>query len=768
MRASSSRFLLLAMGICGAAGIAVQTALMRELVVAFYGNELTTGFLLGVWLLGTAFGSGVLGRRFLVRRDPGLAFVRAQLLSGLLAPLSLLLVRFSPRIFGHTPGEISDLLPMLLSPLLWVFPLCALLGFLFAAGVRAFEQGNRSSTAAKGIGWVYFAESIGAAAGGLITSLVLLRWLSNLTVVALAACLQLGSAAALLKLLGRPVQAFGCAALAVAALASPLVEQPTLRLVWRDLRVAAVGTSIYGQTVVTELDGSLSFYVNGLLMATWPDYLTAEQVAHIPLLAHPAPRRVLLVGGGASGLLQEILKHPSVEHVDYVELDPTLIRLARRVLPDSVASLLDDPRVSTHHVDGRRFLRNTRLKYDVILLNLPDPHNVQVNRFYSVEFFREARTRLLPGGLLAFEVNSSENAINNELAEFLRCLQESLQRDYRYVVVFPGETAAFLASPDVPPPTTADTLVERLRERGISAKYVREYYLPYRLSSERKAYLREKLVAARDPGVNHDLRPVAYYFDVTLWSTLFTPSLRDLLRFLREHGSAVVIGVGVCLLLLCLGSASREWHRTGDVRRTAVLATILTVGFAEISIEILAIVAFQAFFGYAYHELALLVAAYMVGLTVGSLVGTRAAGEGDSDRVRATWVQLGFLLLLFGFLGLLEWASASPRSPAVLGFFRLAFPGVVALAGAAGGYQFPVANAILLQGRPAAREAAGLLYSIDLAGSSAGALVTSAFLVPIAGVQKTLAGLVVPNLLSLMLLAVTWTLARRKRRSPKE
>jgi spermidine synthase len=761
MRGQPDRLLPLAVGICGGAGIFAQTILMRELVVAFYGNELTTGFLLGVWLLGTAFGSGVLGRAPILQRNALLSFARAQVLAGILMPVSVVLVRLSPPIFGRTPGEISDLVPMFLTPLLWVFPFCVVIGFLFTAGVRAFEEAKGPGTAAGRIGWIYFAESLGAGIGGLVVSFLLLRWLSNLSIVALASASLLGTGARFLRRLEHRRSALVSGGLAVAALVLPLLERPTLRLLWRGLEVTEVGNSVYGQTVVTRLGGSISFYVNGLLMFTWPDYLTAEQTAHPPLLEHPAPKDVLLIGGGAGGLLAEVLKHPTVRHVDYVELDPTVIRLARKTLPDSVVSLLEDPRVATHHLDGRRFLRITPRRYDVILLNLPDPHNVQVNRFYTVQFFREARRKLAPGGLLAFQVNSSENAIGPDLAEFLRCLEASLAHEYRRVVLLPGESTTFLASTDGALSAEADTLLGRLRSRGIPATYVREYYLPYQLTRERKLYLAERLRAAGNPGLNLDLRPVAYYFDVTLWSTLFTQSLRNLLRFLRVHGRTLLGGAAFLGMAACLILGLAEWRRTGDLRRMPVLVTILSVGFAEISLEVASIVAFQALFGYAYYELALLVAAYMIGLTCGSFFGTRAVQRGGGARARAVAVQLGFLLLVLGFFEMLRQASTTAPQDTVSQWLKLGFPLAVGLAGAAGGYQFPVANAILLGRRERAREAAGLLYGIDLVGSSAGALLTSTFVIPLMGVQNTLLGLALLNGFSLLFLMVSWTSRRQ-------
>ena len=99
----------------------------------------------------------------------------------------------------------------------------------------------------------------------------------------------------------------------------------TLRWQWSDLVFAA--DSPYGRLTVQARDGQRIFYQNGLLafetQGTFP-----EEVAHLPLLAHPDPQEVLLIGGGVAGDVREILKHP-VASVTYVELDPLLISAAR-------------------------------------------------------------------------------------------------------------------------------------------------------------------------------------------------------------------------------------------------------------------------------------------------------------------------------------------------------------------------------------------------------------------------------------------------------
>ncbi len=140
---------------------------------------------------------------------------------------------------------------------------------------------------------------------------------------------------------------------------------------WQGFNLEKVENSIYGNLAVTGRKNQFSLFENGLLVFTHPDLQTAEESVHFAMLEHPAPRRILLIGGGVGGSLREILRHPSVSEVTYLELDPAIIRLAGEFLEPSEAALLTDPRVEVINGDGRLYLERERKKYDLIIVNLP-------------------------------------------------------------------------------------------------------------------------------------------------------------------------------------------------------------------------------------------------------------------------------------------------------------------------------------------------------------------------------------------------------------
>jgi spermidine synthase len=142
--------------------------------------------------------------------------------------------------------------------------------------------------------------------------------------------------------------------------------------------------------------------LDGIVQLTERDnHIYHEMIAHVPLLAHGSPRLVLIVGGGDGGTLKEVLKHP-VDHVFMAELDPEVIELSRRYFPAVCGAAFEDPRATVAVGDGVRFVMNTKLSFDVIIIDSTDPIGPGAPLFSSW-FYEMCRDRLRPGGILALQ-----------------------------------------------------------------------------------------------------------------------------------------------------------------------------------------------------------------------------------------------------------------------------------------------------------------------------------------------------------------------------
>ncbi len=744
----------------GITSIAAQIILLRELIIVFYGNEISVGIMLASWLLLGAIGSLLLGRFADKVKKRIVLFCGCQLFLSIILPLLIIFIRNIRRLFGFLPGEIVPIGIMIISSPIILAPLCITLGFLFALSCRIFPT---ESPAGK-IGRVYVLESIGAASGGLITSFFLIKYFGSLEILLGLGIINLLAGVILINT--APVtkaQVFirGLLytwALFVLILISTGVfvrlEKISRRIEWQPFKIVSSENSIYGNVTVAKRDGQVSFFTNGLHNFTVPDRLAQEEAVHFPFSQHKNPKEVLLIGGGAGGMAWEALKYP-IERIDYVEFDPLIIELARRLLKDSKYYALDNPRVNIINADGRFFVKNTPSQYDVIIISIPDPYTAQLNRFYTNEFFREIKRIMKSDAVLSFGVTSSENYISAQLGNFLGSINTTLKGVFPSVMHIPGDTVYFIAS-QKEGRTTVDykEISERLRQRGIQTGFVNEYYLFSKLSKERIDYLSGILEKNKTINANFDFRPISYYYDMILWSTYF--SFKNWLHRISRIFNPKMIWsafVLIYLSIICFGLLSRKGGK-GLFRST--LTAIGTTGFSEIVFEIVVILSFQIIYGYLYYKLGLMLTSFMVGLFLGSAYITKRLDE-IKDPFRC-FIKIQIAVAAYPVILPIVLSTVAQGKSLYLSWFgsNIIFPLLPVVAGFIGGLQFPLGNKIYLAASNEIGRTGGLTYGIDLIGACMGAIIVSAFLIPILGIFQTCIAVAILNLSTLFFLMLNY------------
>ena len=148
------------------------------------------------------------------------------------------------------------------------------------------------------------------------------------------------------------------------------------------------------------------FRLDGHFMTSERDeFFYHENLIHIAALAHPAPARVLIVGGGDGGSAEELLKYPSMRAVTIAEIDATVIDISREHLEAVHRGALDDQRVTIRIGDGFRFVQETNDDYDMIVLDLTDPGGPST-ALYTPAFYRACASRLTSDGAMTMHVGS--------------------------------------------------------------------------------------------------------------------------------------------------------------------------------------------------------------------------------------------------------------------------------------------------------------------------------------------------------------------------
>ncbi len=730
-----------AIALVGFSAVAGQIVLMRELIAVFNGNEISLGIMLATWLFWTALGSYLSSRIKLGEHNSARTVATLECLFGIMLLPTIWMVRASRSIFQTVPGELIGPVPMILTSVACLSVFCVLSGCLFVAAMRMYAQAHRTS-ARTTASTAYLLEAAGSAAGGIVASLLLLRWCNSFEVAAVLLLLNVSMA---LILLGptRPMQALS-AGLGIATLGAllftslaPWLEQSSQAHLWNGFHLLETRDSIYGKLAVIQTGNLRSVYDNGILLASAPDENAAEEGVHYALLEHAAPRRVLLIGGGMSGGIAQALKHSTLERLDYVELDPTLISIASQYFSEPSRALYD-PRAHLHYSDGRHYLNTVPDKFDVIIVDVPDPQTAQLNRFYTREFFASARNHLQPEGLLALQLRASEDYISPDLGEFLRCIYQTLHQVFPEIAVIPGETIHFFAATQPDALTeNPETLISRLRSRNIETHYVREYFLPFRMTPDRMEQVHELLKAPSAAPINRDFAPIAYYFNTELWSAQFGSVYARWLRNAAQHNFFSIVAWSFVALALLAIFIARRPRRARASRSTAAFCVAAT-GFTLMAQQIFLLLLFQSIYGFVYHQLAILISMFMAGIAVGTWWALRRVNSKTNLRLMQTaaYVQLLLAASVPMLMFVVDWLGRTSQASTMLLASQILFPLLAAISGLPGGYQFPIATEIYLDEARASRSL-GTLYALDLLGGCAAALLLSGYLIAVYGFWKT-------------------------------
>jgi spermidine synthase len=174
-------------------------------------------------------------------------------------------------------------------------------------------------------------------------------------------------------------------------------------------RVIYATSSPYQRLVLTRHDDDIRLYLNGNLQ-----FSSRDEYRYHEALVHPAmgrlanPAHVLILGGGDGLAAREVFRHPAVRSVTLVDLDPAMTRLFSRtgLLRALNRGALTDPRMHVINADAFRWVRETRARFDVIIVDFPDPVDFSVGKLYTETFYRMLRPHLAPGGMAVIQSTS--------------------------------------------------------------------------------------------------------------------------------------------------------------------------------------------------------------------------------------------------------------------------------------------------------------------------------------------------------------------------
>ncbi|MEW6413199.1 MAG: hypothetical protein AB1483_12135 [Candidatus Zixiibacteriota bacterium] len=676
-----------------------QVLLLRELVASLNGDELFISTALFGWLISVAAGAYLGGRS---RTSPGALFWRG----AVLLPVMVLLVRFSPMLTDHMTGEVIPFTQAALISMVAMLPIGIISGWLFPSIARQQMETEPS------IIRVYLFEGIGAFLGGILVAFAIGPWLSGLQLA-----FAVGLFIALFDwMFAIPSWNFRLRRLLlmVVVVAIFLVGVGYLEPVadqwrYRPYQVEKSFDTPYGRQTILSREDNVILLTDNSVEAVYPSTMAAENALIPALVYHPDAETIAYVGQtefGISQLAEEIFGGSNL-----VAIDP------RQQLSEVIDGIISTDHLPVHlYVDPGIMMTpiaDDHWTFDIVIIAAGMFDTYKNGRLVTPSFFEHLP--LNPGGMVVIPTGyDTDRYIGNEQAEILSVIRNTLSGQFHYTEVWPGTSTVFFASDSSRFGLPVDSIIARIDSLDYNAQFVSRDYLPDRLDD----LSRDRLLAAMGQydAVNSIDKPILPYLQALLRSKVDSADHLIITQILTQPLWLLIFPVVLIILFVTTIIPKRA-------KGKFALFLFFTAGVVSLSLELISFYVFQSYAGALYWAMAVLIGAFMLGLSL----GTVAVYWIKSDKT-ASVALIVLMVLTLGFLftyenGTIEFAV----------FYHAGF---LLLTAAASGALF-VGATRQYYGRKA-KENRGTGYALEIAGSSLGALFSTAVLLPVIGLTYLL------------------------------
>jgi len=676
--------------VLGFTSLITQIILLREFLSVFYGNELVIGIILANWMLLTGLGAyvGRFSDRF---KNKTTLTVVSHLFLGILPFVTVFLIYYLKNI-AFPIGKIINPTEIFFGSLLLLAPYCILSGFLFTVFSSFLSHVLKSNQ----INNVYAKEAFGSIIGGLLFNFIFVIVLSSFFSLTILIIINFVTASIHLYRIEKKIISYGISVLAVFITIIIMItdhEKFILKHLYPNQEILHHDETAYGNIVVTKTAEQFNFYENGVSLFSTDNVIANEENVHYAMIQHPNPDNILLISGGVSGTISEILKY-RVKSLDYLELNPAMIEVGEmftsNVIRDSIVNIINK--------DARLYVKKqNEKKYDVVLINLPDPNSAQINRYFTLEFFEELRKKLKNYAVVSISLSSTNNYIGEESRQIHSSLFSTLQLIFRNVIIIPGGRNYFIASDG----RLSHEIAKNIEHRNIKNEYVSKYYIDDTQLKEKSELLEQSI--SNNIDINYDFEPITYYLQLKQWLSLFK------LNYL-------IIGLLILIPIFII-----------IFRMNFINTGLFITGFSATSIEIILIIAFQVIYGYLYQMIGIIITFFMVGIATGAFYLIKKININIRNYSVFQYLIGIFAVLITIILIILK--SNIIENVLIHAVFII----LIFTIGLLTGIQFSLATKLR---ESSITKVAATAYGSDLLGSALGALLVATFLIPSLGIIR--------------------------------
>ena len=705
--------------------IAAQSLLFREFITAFEGNDISVGLFFASWLFWIGLGAMLVYRP---SKITGRLLENIDLLFLIYIPafvLELILIVQGRQIAGVGSYTLLSIRQMVFLSLLVNAPVSVITGIFFPLACRWIERDSLFP-----VSNVYILEAAGAFLGGIGTTILLSLGVNLMTIFFLLAII-ISFAVFITRIkeikLIFPLLIAICILLCLAGGIDKRLNHYIQTVKWTKLLPV---DALEGSFQTAQAEYLYGTYRNqwvvvsqGSTCEALPDKAGSGRIAAIVLSQKPAAKKILVIGSGL-GLCYEFLSLPQIEQIVWTHSDSQYAQKVDSFLPGQFK--INDSRLSVLPGDIRSQLENSKNLYDIVIINLPPATSSVLNRYFTIEFYKQLKKSMSPNGVLAVRITGGENIMGTELINLGASTKSTLEKVFSHLVLTPGDDTFFLACDSENLTGEPDILQKRFAkiknaETILAPSALLSIYLPDRAAAAMKAYNSADL--PQDLLINTDSKPLA--------------NLYSLLLALKQSGAPVarivkllaMTGIGVFLVPVFVFIILRTFYiaRTKKQNRVSSFDSsfmVFSAGWLGIGTVIVLMYLYQTIFGSLYLHIGVISSLFMIGLSLGAAAIRYIPGRSYRNLFIVIAVH-AILLVAVTHLTIEVWTHQN---------FALVF----FLCGLCSGAYFPIAAGQLAESGLETGFAGAKLELADHIGASAGSLITGLALVPVLGANKTI------------------------------
>ncbi|MDD5613962.1 MAG: FMN-binding protein, partial [Candidatus Omnitrophica bacterium] len=748
----------------GAFATLTQAILIREYLVSFQGNELSLGIFYASWFFWIASGAV-----WAIKCRNGAKYLLVFLnIYALAATTQFLIFRNLKYLASIQAWELFSFQKALPLTVFANAPVSLLTGLIFVYGCFYFKSFTGSSKDAVSSAYIY--ESLGSFLAG-ISITFLLTNLINTALILLLSCMALS----LLSLISgfflkNSRQAVFALAVLSVFIFIFIFRTPISRTIgnlrWQTiLPEASVIDEIetpYRHLAIAEYKENIVITSDGKIIENLSDRISAEQDVSLFVAMADMPINILILGEASETKIHSLLSF-QVKKIVNVYQDKAYFYFLKKHAPDEIKAIFQDKRTTFLMQDPRKYLADTEERFDLIIINKPEPSSLYANKYYTKEFYNLVKKRLSDRGVAAAKISSDRNFLSQEMIDYGSSVYRTLNDVFEKIAIAPQETAWFFTGDkDSPLSQSADELFLRAdiyTPRDFKFKAAGIYSLVEEDRAEfiKNSYLSNPIIESL---VNSDNRPLTYFLNLLFSLRYSDYKLIKILKIIFLSGWAVFIFP--VLILFALRICYLKYTGSGFDESTVFNAKLYQFfsGSSSIIYYLILLFLFQNRFGTIFQYIGLIIGLFMLGIALGSLTIKKITSKASAVKIMLglLFLQLSFYLAGFylkdAVLVILE------HGPSFI-LFSFSFLILGTLTGAS----YPLAANIMEDRNIDILPISGMLESLDHWGASLGALIAGIILIPLLGVFKAVLYLSISTFSLIVLIMFGLFLKNPKRRS---